>query len=133
MVMLKISLPDGLLHEYASGITVGEIVRNAYGKKSGAVAALVNGEERDFSYALEQDCDIEPILGKLGLEGTFFDTPALISWLKQWWRFIPRPNPLLDLRLKMDFIMTSRWTLLETKISRKSRKRCMNMSELTTH
>ena len=47
MGMLKISLPDGLLHEYASGITVGEIVRNAYGKKSGAVAALVNGEERD--------------------------------------------------------------------------------------
>ena len=64
MGMLKISLPDGLLHEYASGITVGEIVRNAYGKKSGAVAALVNGEERDFSYVLEQDCDIEPILGE---------------------------------------------------------------------
>ena len=40
MGMLKISLPDGLLHEYASGITVGEIVRNAYGKKSGAVAAV---------------------------------------------------------------------------------------------
>ena len=64
MGMLRISLPDGLLHEYASGITVGEIVRNAYGKKSGAVAALVNGEERDFSYVLEQDCDIEPILGE---------------------------------------------------------------------
>lgn len=64
MGMLKISLPDSLLHEYASGITVGEIVRNAYGKKSGAVAALVNGEERDFSYVLEQDCDIEPILGE---------------------------------------------------------------------
>ena len=64
MGMLKIGLPDGLLHEYASGITVGEIVRNAYGKKSGAVAALVNGEERDFSYVLEQDCDIEPILGE---------------------------------------------------------------------
>ena len=64
MGMLKISLPDGLLHEYASGITVGEIVRNAYGKKSGAVAVLVNGEERDFSYVLEQDCDIEPILGE---------------------------------------------------------------------
>ncbi|MEC9137213.1 MAG: threonine--tRNA ligase [Candidatus Thermoplasmatota archaeon] len=61
--MLKISLPDGLSHEYASGTTVGEIVRNAYGKKSGAVAALVDGEERDFSYILEQDCDIEPILG----------------------------------------------------------------------
>ena len=50
------------LHEYASGITVGEIVRNAYGKKSGAVAVLVNGEG-DFSYVLEQDCDIEPIWG----------------------------------------------------------------------
>ena len=63
MGMLKISLPDGLSHEYASGTTVGEIVRNAYGKKSGAVAALVDGEERDFSYILERDCDIEPILG----------------------------------------------------------------------
>ena len=122
MGMLQISLPDGLLHEYASGITVGEIVRNAYGKKSGAVAVLVNGEERDFSYVLEQDCDIEPILGKLRLEDTFSDTPALISWLKQWWRFTPRPNPLLDLRLKMDFIMTSRWTLLETKISKNREK-----------
>ena len=27
------------------------------------MAALVDGEERDFSYILEQDCDIEPILG----------------------------------------------------------------------
>ena len=63
MGMLKISLPDSLSHEYAPGTTVGEVVRNAYGKKSGAVAALVDGEERDFSYILEQDCDIEPILG----------------------------------------------------------------------
>ena len=45
MGMLKISLPDSLSHEYAPGTTVGE-VRNAYGKKSGAVAALVDGEER---------------------------------------------------------------------------------------
>ena len=63
MGMLSVSLPDGVTHEYASGTTVGEVIRNVYGKKSGAVAALVDGRERDFSHVLSQDCDIDPILG----------------------------------------------------------------------
>lgn len=49
MGMLSVSLPDGVTHEYASGTTVGDVIRNVYGKKSGAVAALVDGRERDFS------------------------------------------------------------------------------------
>ena len=63
MGMLSVSLPDGVTHEYASGTTVGDVIRNVYGKKSGAVAALVDGRERDFSHVLSQDCDIDPILG----------------------------------------------------------------------
>ena len=50
-------------HEYSVGISVGEIVKNVFGKKSNIVAALVDGKERDFSYGIENDCNIDPIHG----------------------------------------------------------------------
>ena len=50
-------------HEYSVGISVGEIVKNVFGKKSNIVAALVDGKERDFSYGIENDCNLEPIHG----------------------------------------------------------------------
>ena len=63
MAMVSVELSDGTIHEYAGGITAGEVIFNVHGKKSGAVAVLIDGEERDFSHVIESDCTIKPILG----------------------------------------------------------------------
>jgi len=63
MAMVSVELSDGTTHEYAGGITAGEVIFNVHGKKSGAVAVLIDGEERDFSHVIESDCTIKPILG----------------------------------------------------------------------
>jgi threonyl-tRNA synthetase len=63
MSMISVEIGSEKPHEYANGISVGEVILNVHGKRSGAVAALVDGVERDFSYELETDCSIEPILG----------------------------------------------------------------------
>ena len=61
--MISVDVGEGDAHEYASGISAGEVIKNVHGRKSGAVAALVDGEERDMSFSLEGDCKVEPILG----------------------------------------------------------------------
>ena len=63
MGMIAVDVGDEGAHEYARGISAGEVIKNVHGRKSGAVAALVDGEERDMSYSLEGDCKVEPILG----------------------------------------------------------------------
>ncbi len=63
MVMISVDVGEGEAHEYASGISVGEVIKNVHGRKSGAVAALVDGEEKDMSYSLDGDCKVDPILG----------------------------------------------------------------------
>ncbi len=64
MSMISVNVGVEGHHEYASGISVGEVILNVHGKKSGAVAALVDGVEKDFSYILLDDCNVEPILGE---------------------------------------------------------------------
>ena len=49
MAMVHVTLPDGTVNEYAAGITAGEVVTDALGRKHGCVAATVNGVERDLS------------------------------------------------------------------------------------
>ena len=63
MAMVSVSIGEDENHEYASGISVGEVIANVYGKKSGAVAANVDGEQRDLSFALERDSRVEAIMG----------------------------------------------------------------------
>lgn len=63
MNMISVDLESGESHEYAKGISVGDVINNAYGKKSGSVAAMVDGEEKDLSFILEEDCKVEAILG----------------------------------------------------------------------
>ena len=63
MSMISVEIGSDEPHEYAYGISVGEVILNVHGKRSGTVAALVDGIERDFSYELETDCSVEPILG----------------------------------------------------------------------
>jgi len=62
MSMISVEVGTDGAHEYASGISAGEVIRNVHGKKSGALAALVDGEQRDMSFVLDSDCKIEPIL-----------------------------------------------------------------------
>jgi threonyl-tRNA synthetase len=64
MSMITVELGEDGTHEYASGITAGEVILNVHGKRSGAVAALIDGVERDFSHILDSDCSLEPINGE---------------------------------------------------------------------
>ena len=64
MSMITVDLRGDGTHEYASGITVGEVILNVHGKRSGAVAALVDSVERDFSHILDSNCSLEPINGE---------------------------------------------------------------------
>ena len=52
MSMISVSMPDGSVSEYVSGITAGEIVIDIEGRKHDCVAARVNGEMKDFSSTL---------------------------------------------------------------------------------
>ena len=63
MSMIKVQINDKETHEYASGITAGDILLNVYGKRNGAVAANINGVKRDMSFIINENCKIEPILG----------------------------------------------------------------------
>ena len=64
LTTVTIDVGEGETHEYASGITVGEVVRNVHGKRSGAVAAEVDGTERDMSHILDSDCKVRAINGE---------------------------------------------------------------------
>jgi len=61
--MIEIDVGANGIHEYTSGISANEVILNVHGKKAGAVAALIDGVERDLSHILDSDCSIEPILG----------------------------------------------------------------------
>lgn len=63
MSMISVTLPDGSVNEYASGITAGEIVIDIEGRKHDCVAALVDGEQKDFSSELNSDCSVAGISG----------------------------------------------------------------------
>ena len=63
MTMVHVTLPDGTVNEYAAGITAGEVVTDALGRKHGCVAASIDGVERDLSTALHEDCNVTGIAG----------------------------------------------------------------------
>lgn len=63
MKMISVDVGDGELHEYVAGISAGEILENVHGRKSGAVAALVDGEQKDMSFSIDVDCKVLPIMG----------------------------------------------------------------------
>ena len=58
--MIKVECNGGV-HEFSSETTVGKVIKQVYGKKSGAIAALVNEEEKDLSHLLLNDCKVELI------------------------------------------------------------------------
>ena len=54
MSMVNVTLPDGTVNEYAEGITAGEVVIDALGKKHGCLAARINGVERLLSISSQR-------------------------------------------------------------------------------
>ena len=58
--MIKVEC-DGAMHEFPNETSANEVIKKVYGKKSGAVAALVNNEQKDLSYLLSENCRIDPI------------------------------------------------------------------------
>ncbi|MBI31353.1 MAG: threonine--tRNA ligase, partial [Euryarchaeota archaeon] len=60
--MLTVDVGLDVPHEYATGISVGEIIKHVHGKKSGAVAATIDGNQVDLSYEINSNCSIRPIL-----------------------------------------------------------------------
>ena len=64
MSMVNVTLPDGTVNEYAAGVTAGEVVVDALGKKHGCLAARINDVGHDFSTVLTDDCNIEGILAE---------------------------------------------------------------------
>ena len=59
---VKIEIEDGEFREYETGITAGDVIRDIHGRKSGVVATLIDGIEKDMSTVLESNCKIEPSL-----------------------------------------------------------------------
>ena len=62
MSMIDVTLPDGTVNEYVAGITCGEVITDALGRKHGCLAAKVNGVEHDMSHVLDSNCSVEGIL-----------------------------------------------------------------------
>ena len=61
--MIKVEC-DGAVHEFPTEISAGKVIKELYGKKSGAIAALINEEEKDLSYLLSENCKIDIITDK---------------------------------------------------------------------
>jgi threonyl-tRNA synthetase len=61
MPMIQVTLPDGEVNEYSTGITAGEVVIDIFGRKHGCVAAFIDDEQRDFSTIISNNCSIDGI------------------------------------------------------------------------
>ncbi len=61
MPMIQVTLPDGTVNEYSTGITAGEVVIDILGRKHGCVAAFIDDEQMDFSTIISENCSIDGI------------------------------------------------------------------------
>ena len=59
--MIKIHFKDKNTNNYEIGTSAEYIVKNTYGRKSGAVAILIEGIEYDLSHKIVEDCKIDLI------------------------------------------------------------------------
>lgn len=58
--MIEVKCDNGV-HNFPEGISAGEAIKEIHGKKSDVIAVLVNDEEKDLSYSLEKNCEINII------------------------------------------------------------------------
>ena len=59
--MIKINFEDKEAKQFDSGISAEDVVKETYGRKSGAVAVLIEEKEYDLSHKLLKDCKIDLI------------------------------------------------------------------------
>ena len=59
--MIKIDFKDKEANDFDNGISAEDIVKKTYGRKSGAVAILIEGREYDLSHKILKDCKIDLI------------------------------------------------------------------------
>ena len=59
--MIKIDFKDKETNNFEIGTSAEDIVKNTYGRKSGAVAVLIEGIEYDLSHKIVEDCKIDLI------------------------------------------------------------------------
>ena len=59
--MIKVKIDGKESREYAKGTSVGRVISDTLGRKSNAIAAMVDGVEKDMSHVLNSDCDLSPI------------------------------------------------------------------------
>ncbi len=54
---------NGALHNFSRGTTAKDVIIEVLGKKNNAIAAFINGEEKDLSFSIQENCEIEIISG----------------------------------------------------------------------
>ncbi len=59
--MIKIDFKDKDSNDFESGTSAEEIIKKTYGRKSGAVAILIEGNEYDLSHKIVNNCKIDLI------------------------------------------------------------------------
>ena len=59
MPLVEVTLADGTIHEIATGVSAGEVIRDAYGR--GAVAAILDGQQADLATPIEEACTLDQI------------------------------------------------------------------------
>ncbi|HZG56845.1 threonine--tRNA ligase [Paenibacillus sp.] len=80
--MLKVTLPDGSIREYESGVTVEDIAGSiSSGLKKNAVGGKVDGKSVDLNYALQGDAAVEIVTleSEAGLEVLRHSTAHLLA------------------------------------------------------
>ena len=113
MSMVNVTLPDGTVNEYAAGITAGEVVIDALGKKHGCLAARIDGVERDFSASLDSDCNVEGILASSD-EGIHILRHSAAHLLAQAvMEIYPDAKPTIGPAIDRGFSMTLQWNRLQ--------------------
>ena len=54
---------NGALHNFSRGTTAKDVIIEVLGKKNNAIAAFINGKEKDLSFSIQENCEIEIISG----------------------------------------------------------------------
>ena len=54
---------NGALHNFSKGSTAKDVITEILGKKNNAIAAFVDGEQKDLSFSIQENCEIETISG----------------------------------------------------------------------
>ncbi len=54
---------NGALHNFSKGTTAKDVITEILGKKNNAIAVFINGEQRDLSFSIQENCEIETISG----------------------------------------------------------------------